>query len=105
MKQVRLNNSIMMPFIGFGIFLIPQNEIEHAIMDTLEISYMLGIASSYFKEKKVNDAVRNSGAKREEFFIIMQTVGIESPLIDCTSPCSPYLKDSKKHRSFPMEYL
>lgn len=93
MKRVRLNNSIMMPFIGFSIFLIPQNEIEHTIMDTFEISYMLGIASSYFKEKKVNDAVQNSGVKREEFFIIMQTVGIESPLIGCTSPCSSYLKD------------
>lgn len=68
MKRVRLNNSIMMPFIGFGIFLIPQNEIEHAIMNTFEISYMLGISSSYFKEKKVNDAVQNSGVKRKEFF-------------------------------------
>ena len=28
MKDVRLNNGVMMPAIGFGVFQIPENETE-----------------------------------------------------------------------------
>lgn len=70
MKQVRLNNSMMMPSIGFGVFQIPQNETEHAVTNALEVGYrMIDTASSYFNEKEVGDAIRNSGIKREELFI------------------------------------
>lgn len=70
MKQVRLNNGVMMPSIGFGVFQIPQNETEHAVTDALEVGYrMIDTASSYFNEKEVGDAIRNSGIKREELFI------------------------------------
>lgn len=70
MKQVRLNNSVMMPSIGFGVFQIPQNETEHAVTNALEVGYrMIDTASSYFNEKEVGDAIRNSGIKREELFI------------------------------------
>lgn len=70
MKQVRLNNGVMMPSIGFGVFQIPQNETEHAVTNALEVGYrMIDTASSYFNEKEVGDAIRNSGLKREELFI------------------------------------
>ena len=32
MKNVRLNNGVMMPAIGFGVFQIPENETERAVM-------------------------------------------------------------------------
>lgn len=70
MKQVRLNNGVMMPSIGFGVFQIPQNETEHAVTEALEAGYrMIDMAASYFNEKEVGNAVRNSGIKRKEFFI------------------------------------
>lgn len=70
MKQVRLNNGVMMPSIGFGVFQIPQNETEHAVTNALEVGYrMIDTASSYFNEKEVGDAIRKSGLKREELFI------------------------------------
>ena len=70
MKQVRLNNGVMMPSIGFGVFQIPQNETERAVTDALEVGYrMIDTASSYFNEKEVGNAVRNSGIRREELFI------------------------------------
>lgn len=70
MKQVRLNNGVMMPSIGFGVFQIPQNETEHAVTNAFEVGYrMIDTASSYFNEKEVGDAIRNSGIKREELFI------------------------------------
>ena len=70
MKQVRLNNSVMMPSIGYGVFQIPQNETERCVSDALETGYrMIDTASSYFNEKEVGAAIRNSGIKREEIFV------------------------------------
>lgn len=70
MKQVRLNNGIMMPSVGYGVFQIPQNETERCVTDAIEAGYrLIDTASSYFNEKEVGAAIRNSGIKREELFI------------------------------------
>ncbi|WP_293713966.1 aldo/keto reductase [uncultured Parabacteroides sp.] len=70
MKQVRLNNGVIMPSIGFGVYQIPVDETERAVANALEIGYrMIDTASSYFNEKEVGDAIRNSGIKREELFV------------------------------------
>lgn len=70
MKQVRLNNGVMMPSIGFGVFQILPSETAQAVTDALEVGYrMIDTASSYFNEKEVGDAIRESGIKREELFI------------------------------------
>lgn len=53
MKQVRLNNGVMMPAIGFGVYQIPVNETEKAVNEALETGYrMIDTASSYFNERK-----------------------------------------------------
>lgn len=41
MKDVRLNNGVMMPAIGFGVFLIPENETERVVADAIETGYRL----------------------------------------------------------------
>ena len=70
MKEVRLNNGVMMPAIGFGVFQIPAHETERAVTDALEAGYrMIDTAASYFNEQQVGDAVRHSGLKREDLFI------------------------------------
>lgn len=70
MKEVRLNNGVMMPSIGFGVYQISENETERVISDALEVGYrMIDTASSYFNEKQVGDAIRHSGLKREEIFV------------------------------------
>lgn len=70
MKEVRLNNSVMMPAIGFGVFQIPASETEKVASDALEVGYrMIDTASSYFNEEQVGNAIRHSGLKREELFI------------------------------------
>lgn len=33
MKEVRLNNGVMMPAIGFGVYQIPENETERVVGD------------------------------------------------------------------------
>lgn len=70
MKDVRLNNGVMMPAIGFGVYQIPENETERVVSDAIEVGYrMFDTAASYFNEGQVGNAIRQSGIKREEFFI------------------------------------
>ena len=70
MKEVRLNNGVMMPAIGFGVFQIPASETGKVASDALEVGYrMIDTASSYFNEEQVGNAIRHSGLKREELFI------------------------------------
>lgn len=70
MKDVRLNNGVMMPAIGFGVYQIPENETERVVSDAIEVGYrMFDTAASYFNEGQVGNAIRQSDIKREEFFI------------------------------------
>lgn len=70
MKDVRLNNGVMMPAIGFGVFQILENETEQVVTDAIEVGYrLIDTASAYFNEEQVGSAIRRSGIKREEFFI------------------------------------
>ena len=70
MKEVKLNNGVMMPAIGFGVFQIPANETEKVVSEALEVGYkMIDTAASYFNEEQVGNAIRHSGLKHEELFI------------------------------------
>ena len=70
MKEVRLNNGVMMPAIGFGVYQIPESDTERCVSDALEVGYrMIDTASAYFNEKQVGDALRHSGLRREDVFI------------------------------------
>ena len=53
MKEVRLNNGVIMPAIGFGVFQIPENETERVVTDALEAGYrMIDTAAAYFNERQ-----------------------------------------------------
>ena len=70
MKEVRLNNGVMMPAIGFGVYQIPVNETERVVSDALEMGYrLIDTAASYVNEEQVGNAIRHSGLKREEVFV------------------------------------
>lgn len=70
MKKVRLNNGVVMPSIGFGVYQIPANETERCVSDALEVGYrMIDTAAAYLNEKEVGNAIRNSGLKREDVFV------------------------------------
>ena len=70
MKDVRLNNGVMMPAIGFGVYQIPADETERAVGEAIEAGYrMFDTAASYFNEGQVGNAIRRSGIRREDFFI------------------------------------
>ena len=70
MKNVRLSNGVMMPAIGFGVFQIPENETERVVNDAIETGYRkFDTAAAYFNEEQLGNAIRQSGIKREDFFI------------------------------------
>lgn len=70
MKEVRLNNGVMMPAIGFGVYQIASSDTERCVLDALEAGYrMIDTAAAYGNEREVGAAIRASGLKREEVFI------------------------------------
>lgn len=70
MKEVRLNNGVMMPAIGFGVYQIAPSDTERCVLDALEAGYrMIDTAAAYGNEREVGAAIRASGLKREEVFI------------------------------------
>lgn len=70
MKEVRLNNGVMMPAIGFGVFQIAPEDTERCVSDALETGYrMIDTAAAYFNEEQVGNAIRHSGLRREDVFV------------------------------------
>lgn len=71
MQNIKLNNGIEMPILGFGVFQVPDlNECEGAVLDAIETGYRLfDTASVYLNESAVGNAVRKSGVAREDLFI------------------------------------
>lgn len=70
MKEVRLNNGVMMPSVGFGVYQIAKSETKQAVPQAFEVGYrMIDTAASYFNEREVGEAIRESGLPRESVFV------------------------------------
>jgi len=67
---VELSNGVEMPVLGFGVFQIPPDQTEQAVIDALGTGYRsLDTARSYLNEEAVGNAIKASGVPREELFI------------------------------------
>lgn len=71
MQHVTLNNGIIMPVLGFGVFQIPDpQECERSVIDAVNSGYrLIDTAASYMNEAAVGKGLRNSGIARQELFI------------------------------------
>lgn len=71
MQNIKLNNGVQMPILGFGVFQIPDPaQCERAVIDAIESGYQLiDTATSYLNEGAVGQAVKNSGVDRNDLFI------------------------------------
>lgn len=70
MREVRLNNGVMMPSVGFGVYQIDKNETKAAVLEALKVGYrMIDTAASYFNEREVGEAIRESGLPRKSVFV------------------------------------
>ena len=67
MKSVVLNNGVVMPILGFGVFQIADaGECERSVSDALETGYrLIDTAASYENEQSVGNAIKRSGVPRD----------------------------------------
>ena len=70
-ENVKLNNGVMMPFEGFGVFQIPDlAECERVTIEAIRQGYrLIDTAAAYQNEEAVGAAIAKSGVPREELFI------------------------------------
>lgn len=68
--HVRLNNGVSMPQLGFGVFQVPNDETEAAVLTALEVGYRgIDTAKVYGNEEGVGAALAKSGIPRNELFV------------------------------------
>lgn len=71
MRNVKLNNEIKMPLLGFGIYQITDNsKCEEAVLTALKTGYrLIDTAASYGNEEAVGNAIIKSRISRDEIFV------------------------------------
>ncbi len=71
MQNVRLNNGVEMPILGFGVFQVTDlAECERSVIDAIATGYrLIDTAASYGNEEAVGKAIKRSGVAREDLFI------------------------------------
>src|SRR3954468_9793517 len=71
MQNVKLNNGVEMPVLGFGVFQVTDlAECERSVLDAIQTGYrLIDTAAAYMNEEAVGRAIRASGVPREELFI------------------------------------
>ncbi|MFJ4440362.1 aldo/keto reductase [Streptomyces sp. NPDC088923] len=67
---VTLNNGVLMPQLGFGVFQVPDEETTAAVTSALEAGYRsVDTAAVYGNERGVGRALASSGVPRGELFV------------------------------------
>lgn len=70
METVLLNNGVVMPKIGYGVYQIPPADCVRCVKDALGAGYrLIDTAQSYDNEYEVGEAVAQSGIPRQELFL------------------------------------
>ena len=70
MQNVKLNNGVEMPILGFGVFQIPAQDCERAVAEAIRAGYRhIDTAASYMNEEAVGKGIRTAGVSRGELFV------------------------------------
>jgi 2,5-diketo-D-gluconate reductase A len=83
MQNVKLNNGVEIPILGFGVFQITDSsECERSVVDAIQTGFShIDTAASYLNEEAVGRGIKQSGVAREKLFITtklwIQTNGYE----------------------------
>lgn len=71
MNTIKLNNGVEMPQMGYGVYQVTPDECERCVSDALSVGYrMIDTAQAYHNEEGVGNAVRKSGIRREDIFLV-----------------------------------
>jgi len=68
--SLTLNNGVVMPALGFGVFQSPPEETTAAVETALEVGYRhIDTAAAYGNEREVGEGIRRSDVDRDDIFI------------------------------------
>ena len=71
MEYLTLNNGNKMPMDGIGVFLLKPEEAEASVLSALNDGIrLIDTANAYMNEKAVGRAIKRSGVRREEIFLV-----------------------------------
>ena len=71
MEYLKLNNGVMMPQIGYGVYQIAPDVCERHVAEALGVGYrMIDTAQAYHNEDGVGRAVADCGISRDEIFLV-----------------------------------
>lgn len=71
MNEIKLNNGIIMPQVGYGVFQVEPSECERCVSDALKVGYrMIDTAQAYHNEEGVGAAIKKSGIDRKDIFLV-----------------------------------
>lgn len=70
MEFITLNNGLVMPQLGYGVFKVPEQEVYEAVREALQAGYRsIDTAMIYENEAGVGRALRDSEIPREDIFL------------------------------------
>lgn len=70
MKYITLNNDVLIPQIGYGVYKVPNDEIAASVTTAFEAGYRsVDTAQFYQNEAGLGIAIQQSGIAREDLFI------------------------------------
>jgi len=65
-----LNNGILVPALGFGVFQTPPEETVGAVEAAIHEGYrLIDTGASYMNEREVGEGIRRAGVARDEMFV------------------------------------
>ena len=68
--HVTLNNGVVLPALGFGVFQSPPAETATAVDSAIAVGYrLIDTAAAYSNEREVGEGLRRSGIARNEVFL------------------------------------
>lgn len=84
MQTITLNNGVVMPQLGFGVYQIPQNQTAEAVYQAIRAGYrLIDTAAIYGNEKETGEGIRkaiNEGiVTREDLFITSKLFILQTP--------------------------
>ena len=69
-KNITLNNGVVMPALGLGVFQTPPEVTTDAVQAALQTGYRhIDTAAAYANEREVGEGIRRSGIDRSEIFV------------------------------------
>lgn len=70
MEYTTLNNGVIMPMLGYGVYQVDNSECERCVLDALAVGYRsIDTAQAYGNEEAVGEAMAKSGIARRDIFL------------------------------------